>query len=565
MAGRCVTGTLQLGGVDAGAALSGTYTSFADGAILLFSASPDGATGAVARFQLAGATETVTVKLTSATAAEMNVGGLVITGNGTPTATAQTQLAALAASPLARMMALAVLELGCRSESIEPVELAALVFPWQVLLKYTAANRGTEVQALAAQSACGYFRTPQSSGAAPVPSLLGLSFDDPVPNVFGYFPLDQLGALEVASSAKIKLSGSPTGPCGALCRGACGPDCTLNNCKLSSTSQCVLSGGRNTGDWQVGLIYTCGTHQGCREHDDCYDICNEARCNSWAAACCRRACDIEATRFYPTEATYWARGYGTFDGKLQFTFWDPPEYLPGFCPVDRPAGDAASLDARDAGGVPDQAPATPDVARAGTEVARDLPADPATTDLPVVNTWQRGAFELVFEPHAGCATLDTQSDGLVKVTTTCQIGSDGLAFTQTDTFQWTPPPAQMAIAETGASYDALWWESGTMNVSSVLSTTNVGQPPRACVSQRAWQTSHPTDTYATGVGATPCSSTQPAAVIPLKARDAGAFHADFHAGSPPPAYSPVVYELSVTLNGASAGYYRFFARYTYAK
>jgi hypothetical protein len=339
---------------------------------------------------------------------------------------------------------------------------------------------------------------------------------------------------------------------------------------MKGVGQCVLAAGKNTGDWQVGLTYTCGTHQACRDHDDCYDLCNENRCNSWGAASCRRACDTETVTAHPTQAPSWARGYGSFDGTLDFTYWDPPRYEPGFCPLDKgstdgaaPALDTASPDRAPDLAVKPDAAVTPDVP-VTADRPLDLPADPGIPDLTVMNTWRRGAFEFVFKAADGCPTADTQSDGLVKVTSTCQTDKDGQTFTQTDTFQWAPPPAQMTIPEIESSYDAVWW-NGTMNVSSVISTTNIFQPPTACVDHQAWQTTHPADTYATRATAVPCGATQPAAAIAIQAREGGVFHPEPNAGNPPPSDSPVVFELNGSIIGAGSAYYHFYARYTYTK
>lgn len=77
---------------------------------------------------------------------------------------------------------------------------------------------------------------------------------------------------------------------------------------------------------QTGL--SCGTHAGCRTHDDCYDACATSGGGFW----CRRACDVECLDNYGLPCSSWARGGGPYDGTL--TFSNPPSStgpLPGLC------------------------------------------------------------------------------------------------------------------------------------------------------------------------------------------------------------------------------------------
>jgi hypothetical protein len=58
---------------------------------------------------------------------------------------------------------------------------------------------------------------------------------------------------------------------GALCRGACGIDCPPERCTRVADVTVPFEGGtcvyRN--------VVSCPSHQGCRDHDACYDICTE--------------------------------------------------------------------------------------------------------------------------------------------------------------------------------------------------------------------------------------------------------------------------------------------------
>ena len=62
---------------------------------------------------------------------------------------------------------------------------------------------------------------------------------------------------------------------GSLCRGACGPDCPSSCAPLNDQHLCVQdSHGCNY--LCVYHVISCGSHAGCRTHDDCYDACAES-------------------------------------------------------------------------------------------------------------------------------------------------------------------------------------------------------------------------------------------------------------------------------------------------
>jgi hypothetical protein len=144
---------------------------------------------------------------------------------------------------------------------------------------------------------------------------------NPIPVVLGYFPFDAEGAVErtgsglpargLASPIPLSAGFDPLmathaqaglepvgfypiirdqlGPCDAKCRGACGPDCTLNNCKLSADYRCEEDeNGNNTGQISYLHIYDCGLNPACIKHDQCYDDCNQRYgCGTFKAAHCR--------------------------------------------------------------------------------------------------------------------------------------------------------------------------------------------------------------------------------------------------------------------------------------
>jgi hypothetical protein len=165
-----------------------------------------------------------------------------------------------------------------------------------------------------------------------------------VPVVFGYFPLDGEGAMEsqggLGSSSQGLGSTPPEraeiGPCNSLCRGACGPDCTLVNCTKTEQWFCEESAtGTLTGNETRWDVFNCGYHEGCIWHDQCFDDCNRGRCDSWAAAMCRHntvtGCDVTAAYNHGRiNCIQWARGKGTFTGRTDY----PYDHL---APSSRPA------------------------------------------------------------------------------------------------------------------------------------------------------------------------------------------------------------------------------------
>lgn len=109
----------------------------------------------------------------------------------------------------------------------------------------------------------------------------------------------------------------PRLPSGSKCRGACGPDCPVTCTPAASIEVCVDD--KTTCQHQVcsytGL--TCGTHAGCRVHDDCYDDCSA----SGAGFMCWRQCDLDCIKKYGLLCGSWKSGYGPFDGSM--TFYGP--------------------------------------------------------------------------------------------------------------------------------------------------------------------------------------------------------------------------------------------------
>lgn len=115
----------------------------------------------------------------------------------------------------------------------------------------------------------------------------------------------------------------------SVCRGACGLDCP-SSCDQQVQFECA-------GDGKLLRVrsYSCGTHQGCREHDDCLDRCSQEH---GAGYDCAAECHAEAvTNWGLEQAGLWAAGSGPVDADpigFQYTM-DTPDGPEAFyrCPA----------------------------------------------------------------------------------------------------------------------------------------------------------------------------------------------------------------------------------------
>jgi hypothetical protein len=113
----------------------------------------------------------------------------------------------------------------------------------------------------------------------------------------------------------------------SMCRGACGKGCP-EACSQSVTLECL-----DTERVRRVVSYSCGTHRGCREHDDCLDAC---RTNAQGLDC-DSYCHTQAIEDWGFErATSWAMGSGPFDSArilFEYTLHAPNAHEPAFrCP-----------------------------------------------------------------------------------------------------------------------------------------------------------------------------------------------------------------------------------------
>jgi len=177
--------------LDAGSNdVSGRYGDVA------FSATGHDATRGAAEYTLPDATS-LTVTLDGNTAA-LVWNGVSIDGYGTLADDEREALRSLSTSPLARALTMVALDLGCRDEAraLDDAAFAALMFPWQVVLKYEVADRGRAIPHFLAESSCRFsgFREAGSDEALNVAVLWDNG--NPIPTTLFLFPFDGAGQAE---------------------------------------------------------------------------------------------------------------------------------------------------------------------------------------------------------------------------------------------------------------------------------------------------------------------------------------------------------------------------------
>ena len=292
------SGELELDNFSAEDGIAGQTGSGSDVVTFSSTIADDGEVIALYDF---GDDQIVQVTLMSDEDAIMTFGGADFTGHGALNEAQMTALDDLISTDPGGILAHVPMALGCEISSSEATnetdaQRAALVMPWQMLIKYSTDY--PTVQSLESEGSCRYLFNEDDWLSGPRdedvfagyqrPGGLMLSTSDIVPFVIGFFPFDEVGAVDPD-----EFKGHGGRPCGALCPGTCGPDCEPAACSTRFEWECLLDAdGNNIGDKKLIKIWRCGSHQGCRDHDSCYDGCNILNgCGSWGAATCRRACD----------------------------------------------------------------------------------------------------------------------------------------------------------------------------------------------------------------------------------------------------------------------------------
>jgi hypothetical protein len=122
-----------------------------------------------------------------------------------------------------------------------------------------------------------------------------------------------------------------------LCRHACGVDCEPNDCTTLQPPGLVLCVNDSSGTSHRNCTYAvvqCGSNDGCRIHDDCYDTC----ATDPNPTTCRRVCDEQCIANYSISQCYdWWGGlnYQSGPNPIIISYTYPPTagpVLAGPCP-----------------------------------------------------------------------------------------------------------------------------------------------------------------------------------------------------------------------------------------
>ena len=259
--------------------------------------------------------------------------GESIDGAGELSAGERKALAAIGKHPkLAEAIAQVPLRLACRGANLRPAGAAALLFPWQLVLKYLDDAPEKAAFEAAEETNCEFYTTgpdlrgqegtggetdagsataatpdagdgASTQGGRRIPNrdIVLLSLANTIPAVFAYGNLDDEGWSDGEGGAETTEAmltrtqgqtppGTPPGieagvAChqqtnpgygtgerfrdGEGCRGACGDGCDTNCEPVGSRKRrCTEELAKAT-----FVTLSCKTHEGCRLHDHCYDCC----------------------------------------------------------------------------------------------------------------------------------------------------------------------------------------------------------------------------------------------------------------------------------------------------
>lgn len=342
--GSTSMGVLTTNPAGTDGSMSGSYKITGSGTPVNYTAKSLGSGQAQATYSVPGTSETLSVNITATDKGSILWKGVTIDGNGSLSAQESAALGEIMSSGLARSLALVPLEMGCRQGS-DPAAVAALLLPFQMILKYGTSSRFETAQSYANGTSCGYFPDPtKATDTRTAPTVVLLSNETPFPHVFGYFPFDEYGAVETGADKSFQSAfpvagGGALGGCGSRCRGACGADCASLNCNKTSEWLCnVDENGKNTGERTLWVYQDCGVHEGCIWHDDCFDACKKKYgCSSWLSSNCMHnlynGCDVSAASKYGYgNCAAWAIGMGKFESRQTFKFAEESEDNPTKCP-----------------------------------------------------------------------------------------------------------------------------------------------------------------------------------------------------------------------------------------
>lgn len=109
---------------------------------------------------------------------------------------------------------------------------------------------------------------------------------------------------------------------GSLCRGACGSDCPEDRCdKIADITLPVTNAAGQQYNCVYKNVVNCVTHQGCRDHDACYDKCAGEGMNNLFDSCHRKCNDECFQKWGDVQCGAWSDALG-----YRADYWANPDY-----------------------------------------------------------------------------------------------------------------------------------------------------------------------------------------------------------------------------------------------
>lgn len=125
--------------------------------------------------------------------------------------------------------------------------------------------------------------------------------------LFAWQPLESVAQWSAGPGETVRNAFGPQkNEEATACRGACGLGCPTS-CDEATKFECA--GGARLLRVRT---FSCGTHQACRDHDDCLDRCSQDRAEGFD---CQAECHAEVMEQFPVEnSVSWMAGGGPYDG-----------------------------------------------------------------------------------------------------------------------------------------------------------------------------------------------------------------------------------------------------------
>lgn len=123
--------------------------------------------------------------------------GLTLDGFGELGDDEAAALREISTGPFARALTMVSLDLGCREEAygLPLSAYAALIFPWQMILKYEIVDRGYVIPYFLLQSRCSFSGLPDPAGEKPINGSIMWDRVYAIPMTPFLFPFDGAGQL----------------------------------------------------------------------------------------------------------------------------------------------------------------------------------------------------------------------------------------------------------------------------------------------------------------------------------------------------------------------------------